>query len=398
MPTLKRDLTIEQKLARGPMDLPFLMLVVMLTAIGVITVFSASFPTALSEGWKDGPYHYFIRQAMFAAAGLVAMYLVSKVNYQTLRWLSVFVLAAAIAMLVIVLFFHTKRTDNVRRWIPLGPMTFQPSEAAKLGVILYFSARMSKRQSEKKRQYDLRTPKGVLFNWMEDVGLMELVPYVAILGVIAILMFFEPHLSGTILIFVAAAAILFAGGIKLRWFGIGIVCVGVLAMLMLQGYQSDRIVIWRDPWADPQSGGFQIIQSLYSIGSGGLFGLGFGQGRQKQGFLPESENDFVFSVWCEEMGLVGACIVLILFMLLVIRGYWIALHARDRFGALLVVGITTLMAAQVFLNISVVTNLLPTTGISLPFFSYGGTALMIQLAEMGIVLGVSRQIPAPKQG
>lgn len=397
MPTLKRDLTIEQKLARGPMDLPFLMLVVMLTAIGVITVFSASFPTALSEGWKDGPYHYFIRQAMFAAAGLVAMYLVSKVNYQTLRWLSVFVLAAAIAMLVIVLFFHTKRTDNVRRWIPLGPMTFQPSEAAKLGVILYFSARMSKRQSEKKRQYDLRTPKGVLFNWMEDVGLMELVPYVAILGVIAILMFFEPHLSGTILIFVAAAAILFAGGIKLRWFGIGIVCVGVLAMLMLQGYQSDRIVIWRDPWADPQSGGFQIIQSLYSIGSGGLFGVGFGQGRQKQLFLPEAENDFIFSVWCEEMGLVGAYLVLILFLLLILRGYWIALHARDPFGSLLVVGITTLMAAQVFLNISVVTNFLPTTGVSLPFFSYGGTALVIQLIEMGIVLGVSRQMPAPKQ-
>lgn len=398
MPTLKRDLTIEQKLSRGPMDLPFLMLVVMLTAIGVITVFSASFPTALSEGWKDGPYHYFIRQAIFAVGGIVIMYFVSRVNYQSLRWLSVLVLAAAIVMLVVVLVFHTKRTDNVKRWIPLGPLTFQPSEAAKLGVILYFSARMSKRQSEKKRQYDLRTPRGVLLNWMEDVGLMELVPYIAILGVIAILMYFEPHLSGVILIFVAAAAILFAGGVKLRWFGIGIVCVGVLAMLTLQGYQGDRIVTWRDPWADPQGDGFQIIQSLYSIGSGGLFGLGFGQGRQKQGFLPEAENDFIFSVWCEEMGLVGACIVLILFMLLVIRGYWIALHARDRFGALLVVGITTLMAAQVFLNISVVTNLLPTTGISLPFFSYGGTALMIQLAEMGIVLGVSRQIPAPRQG
>ena len=397
MPTLKRDLTVEQKLSRGPMDLPFLMLVVMLTAIGVITVFSASFPTAVSEGWKDGPYHYFIRQAMFAAAGIVAMYFVSKINYQAFRWMSVFVLCAAIAMLVIVLFFHTKRTDNVKRWIPLGPLTFQPSEAAKLGVILYFSARMSKRQSEKKRQYDLRTPKGVMFNWMEDVGLMELVPYVAILGVIAILMYLEPHLSGTILIFVAAAAILFAGGIKLRWFGIGIVCVGILAMLMLQGYQSARIVTWRDPWSDPSDRGFQIIQSLYSIGSGGLFGLGFGQGRQKQGFLPEAENDFIFSVWCEEMGLVGACIVLILFMLLIIRGYWIALHARDRFGALLVVGITTLMAAQVFLNISVVTNLLPTTGISLPFFSYGGTALMIQLAEMGMILSISRQIPAPRK-
>lgn len=396
MPTLKRDLTVEQKLSRGPMDLPFLMLVVILTAIGVITVFSASFPTAVAE--DHSPYHYFIRQAIFAGMGLVVMYIVSKVNYQALRWMSVFVLAAAIAMLMVVLFFHTKRTDNVKRWIPLGPLTFQPSEAAKLGVILYFAARMSKRQSEKKRIFDTRTPRGVLLNWAEEMGLLELVPYIAILGIIAILMYFEPHLSGTILIFVAAAAILFAGGVKLRWFAIGIVFVGILAMLMLQGYQSDRIIIWRDPWSDPRGDGFQIIQSLYSIGSGGLFGLGFGQGRQKQGFLPEAENDFIFSVWCEEMGLVGACIVLILFMLLIIRGYWIALHARDRFGALLVVGITTLMAAQVFLNISVVTNLLPTTGISLPFFSYGGTALLIQLAEMGVVLGVSRQIPAPRQG
>ncbi len=400
MPTLKRDLTVEQKLSRGPIDLPFLMLVVMLTAIGVITVFSASFPTAVSEGWKDGPYHYFIRQAFFALAGIVTMYFVSKVNYQALRWMSVFVLGAAIAMLVIVLFFHTTRTDNVKRWIPLGPLTFQPSEAAKLGVILYFAARMSKRQSEKKRVFDTRTPRGVLLNWAEDMGLLELVPYIAILAVIAVLMILEPHMSGTILIFVAAAAILLAGGVSLRWFVAGGLFVGAALTIVvtMTSYMSDRITIWRDPWADPRGDGFQIIQSLYSIGSGGLFGLGFGQGRQKQGFLPEAENDFIFSVWCEEMGLVGACIVLILFMLLIIRGYWIALHARDRFGALLVVGITTLMAAQVFLNISVVTNLLPTTGISLPFFSYGGTALLIQLAEMGIVLGVSRQIPAPRQG
>ena len=147
-----------------------------------------------------------------------------------------------------------------------------------------------------------------------------------------------------------------------------------------------------------RDGGYQIIQSLYAIGSGGLFGVGFGQGRQKQGFLPEAENDFIFSIACEELGLIGAGLILILFVLLILRGYWIALHARDRFGSLLVVGITTLMAVQVFLNISVVTNFLPTTGVSLPFFSYGGTALMIQLIEMGIVLGVSRQVPAPKQG
>ncbi len=398
MPTLKRDLTMEQQLSRGPVDLPFLMLVVMLTAIGVITVFSASFPTAVSEGWKDGAYHYFIRQGLFAVMGLVIMYVISKLNYQTFRWMSVFALGIAIVLLLVVLVFHTKRDDNVKRWIPLGPITFQPSEAAKLGVILYFSARMSKRQSEKKRQFDHRTYSGVFLSWLDEIGLLELVPYGAILLLIALLMYLEPHLSGTILILVAAAAILFAGGVKLRWFAMGATAAAGLLLLLLQGYQSARINVWRDPWAYPKDGGYQIIQSLYSIGSGGLFGVGFGQGRQKQGFLPEAENDFIFSVWCEEMGLVGAFIVLILFMLLIIRGYWIALHARDRFGSLLVVGITTLMAAQVFLNISVVTNLLPTTGISLPFFSYGGTALLIQLAEMGIVLSVSRQIPAPRQG
>ncbi|CUP89703.1 Cell division protein FtsW [Flavonifractor plautii] len=170
-----------------------------------------------------------------------------------------------------------------------------------------------------------------------------------------------------------------------------------LVVLMMSGYQSTRILVWQDPWAYPRDGGYQIIQSLYAIGSGGLLGLGLGKSRQKFLYLPEPENDFIFAIVCEELGLIGAGIVLILFALLVMRGYWIAIHARDRFGALLVVGITTLTAVQVFLNISVVTNLIPTTGISLPFFSYGGTALMIQLAEMGIILSVSRQIPAPRQ-
>ena len=171
-----------------------------------------------------------------------------------------------------------------------------------------------------------------------------------------------------------------------------------MIVLLMSGYQSSRIEIWKDPWAHPRDGGYQIIQSLYAIGSGGLLGLGLGKSRQKFLYLPEPENDFIFAIVCEELGYIGAAVVLILFALLVIRGFWIAIHARDRFGALLVVGITSLMAVQVFLNIAVVTNFLPTTGISLPFFSYGGTALMIQLLEMGIVLSVSRQIPAPKQG
>ena len=173
----------------------------------------------------------------------------------------------------------------------------------------------------------------------------------------------------------------------------------LVLVAMMSGYQSTRIQVWRDPMAYYDTGeGFQIIQSLYTIGSGGLLGVGLGKGRQKFLFLPEPENDFIFPVICEELGLVGACVILFLFALLILRGFWIAIHARDRFGALLTVGIVTLLAVQVFLNVAVVTNLIPTTGISLPFFSYGGTALMIQLAEMGMVLSVSRQIPAAKQG
>lgn len=401
MPRRKRDLTMEQQLARGPMDLPFLMLVVLLTGIGVLMVFSASYATAVGEG-RSATY-YFFKQAQFAAMGFGLMYIASKVNYQWYRWASVLVLGLAFVMLILVLIpgFHTVRSDGVKRWLKMPIIhSFQPSEMAKLGVILYFSARMSKRNTEKKRRYDAQKPSGVILQALENSGFMELVPYGVILLAIIVLMVFEPHMSGTILILVPAAAILFTGGVKLRWFAIGgTTVVTLLAFIITQTtYMADRIHIWQDPWAYPKKGGYQIIQSIYAIGSGGLFGVGFGKGRQKLGFLPEAENDFIFSIACEELGLIGAGLILILFVLLILRGYWIALHARDRFGSLLVVGITTLMAVQVFLNISVVTNLLPTTGVSLPFFSYGGTALMIQLIEMGIVLGVSRQIPAPKQG
>lgn len=402
MPKLKRDLTMEQQLSRGPMDLPFLMLVVMLTAIGVIMVFSASYATALHEG-RSATY-YFIRQAIFAVAGLAAMYIISKINYQHFRWMSVFILGLALVLLVAVLIpgVHTVRADHVKRWIrSIGPIpAFQPSEVAKLGVILYFSARMAKRETEKKRKFDLHTTQGRLLKKMDEIGLLELMPYGIILLIIIFLMYKEPHMSGTILILVPAAAILFAGGVKLGWFAAGgTVVVTLLTLIITQtSYMAARIKIWQDPWSDPRNDGFQIIQSLYAIGSGGLFGVGFGKSRQAQLFLPEAEHDCIFSVACEELGLVGAGFILLLFAMLVLRGYWIALHARDRFGALLVVGIITLIAVQVFLNISVVTNFLPTTGISLPFFSYGGTALMIQLAEMGIILGVSRQAAPPKQG
>ena len=193
-----------------------------------------------------------------------------------------------------------------------------------------------------------------------------------------------------------AGAMLFLGGVKYRWFILGgsVMLLGLVLILGAGGYEASRITAWQDPFSDPTDDGYQIIQSLYAIGSGGLLGLGFGQGRQKYLYLPEEHNDYIFAIVCEELGLVGATAILVLYALLILRGYWIAMHVRDRFLALTVAGITTLTALQVFFNIGVVTNLLPSTGISLPFFSYGGTALLIQLGEMGLILGASRQCSA----
>ena len=193
---------------------------------------------------------------------------------------------------------------------------------------------------------------------------------------------------------------LFLGGVRLHWFigAAGVLLVGAVAAVLFVPYVAARVASFRDPFSDLTGDGWQIVQSLYAIGSGGLFGLGFGHSRQKYLYLPEPENDYLFAIVCEELGLVGALLVLALFVLLIVRGYWIALHARDRFGSLLVVGMTTFLGLQVFLNIGVVTGLLPATGISLPFFSYGGTALCIQLVEMGVVLSVSRQMKPGNSG
>ncbi|MEG2959299.1 MAG: FtsW/RodA/SpoVE family cell cycle protein, partial [Oscillospiraceae bacterium] len=268
---------------------------------------------------------------------------------------------------------------------------------------LYFAARLSKRGTVKKRNWNQKSLVGRMLGTLDRIGFLELIPYGAILLVIVFLLKLEPHMSGMILILAGGAAVLFAGGIKLYWFLIGGGGFAAILAIIITStdYMTSRIELWKNPWADGANGlgrGFQTIQSLYAIGSGGLLGLGLGKSRQKFLYLPEAENDFVFSIVCEELGYIGAILVLVLFALLITRGYWLALHARDRFGALLIVGINTLLAVQVFLNIGVVTNLLPTTGISLPFFSYGGTALMIQLLEMGIVLSVSRQITGPKLG
>ena len=371
-----------RELAKGPVDLPFFLLVVLLTGIGLIMLFSASFPRAYFK--SNDPAKYLIRQAVFAAMGFAAMGIVGKINYQRYRALAKPLLALAVILLALVLIPGIGQVrNNARRWIGIGEsLTFQPSEIAKFAVVLYFSDDISKK---KDKMLDFRT---------------GIAPYAVILIVLGGLMMLEPHLSGTVLIFGVGAILMLAGGIRWRWVGLAAGGAAVLGYLIVgvAGYGHSRIAMWLDPWIDARDKGYQMVQSLLAIGSGGLLGVGLGKSREKFLYLPEEHNDFIFSIVCEELGLIGAGIIMILFAALILRGYWIALHARDRFGSLLVIGVTSLLAMQTFLNISVVSGLLPATGISLPFFSYGGTALMIQLAEMGVVLSVSRQMKPPRGG
>ena len=374
-----------RELARGPIDLPFCLLVLLLTAIGLVMLLSASFPSAYYETKNNDPMHYFTRQGVFAIMGVAAMFFIGKINYQRFRAFAKPLLFIAIILLALVLVPGIGQTrNNATRWIGVGELfTFQPSEIAKLAVVLYFSDSISKKKDK------MRTTRyGIL-------------PYLFWMCVMAVLMMLEPHLSGTVLILGTGAALMLVGGIRWAWVGAALGFVGGVATLMLTGvikYGQSRIAMWQNPFIDPRGEGYQLSQSLISIGSGGLLGVGLGKSRQKFLYLPEEHNDFIFSIICEELGLIGATIIMLLFAALILRGYWIALHTRDRFGCLLVVGVTTLIAMQTFLNIGVVTGLLPTTGISLPFFSYGGTALSIQLAEMGIVLSVSRQMKPTKAG
>ena len=358
------------------MDTPMLLLTLLLTALGLVMIFSASYARALYET-GDSAY-FFKRQFMFAILGSVAMVAVSYVKPGLLRKLAFPVLGISILFLILVFVPGIGQSENgATRWVRLG-ISFQPSEIAKLGVILSFAAMIAS-FGEKMET----------FRW-------GILPFAVILVVIVILLRLEPHNSAIVIIACTAAAMLFLGGVKYRWFILGgsAMLIGVVLILGAGGYELSRITAWQDPFSDPTDDGYQIIQSLYAIGSGGLLGLGLGNGRQKYLYLPEEHNDYIFAITCEELGLVGAVAILVLYALLILRGYWISMHLRDRFLSLTVAGITTLTALQVFFNIGVVTNLLPSTGISLPFFSYGGTALLIQLGEMGLILGASRQCSA----
>ena len=369
--------SLSQKLAsQPPMDLPFLLLILTLVAFGLVMLGSASWAVGLYR--RGDAYAYLRPQLLFAAAGLAALWAASRVDYHIYHRLAWPLLGLSLVLLTVVLFMP--EYNGCKRWIVLpGLGTLQPSEIAKFSVVLVFSHIIALNQS---RMDQFRV--GVL-------------PFVAILGVVAVLMLLEPHLSGTLLILAIGAVLMFVGGTGLRWFGLagaGALTALSLALVLLPDlvpYAADRLSSWLDPFADPLGDGHQTIQSLYAIGSGGATGLGLGNSRQKHLYVPEPQNDFIFSILCEELGFVGAALVLVLFFLLLWRGLVIAVRAPDKFGALLAVGFVVQVCLQAVLNIAVVTNTIPNTGIILPFFSSGGTSLMMLLGEMGIVLSVSRQ-------
>lgn len=374
----------KDKTKRAGMDISFLALVMILLIFGVTMVLSSSFARAYYDPGgvtKGDPAYYFIRQFIFAGLGTAAMIVCSRLPIGFYKRFSVPVLISAIVLLALVPLIGVD-ANGAKRWIGFGIFTVQPSEIAKIGIILSFAVLICRNRGRMKSfRY------GIL-------------PFAAILAAIVGLLVLEPHFSASIIIIAIGGVMLFLGGARLIWFIAAAIAAGggIAVLLTMFPYASTRITTWRDPFASTSDEGYQIVQSLYSIGSGGLTGLGLGQSRQKYLYLPEEHNDFIFSVVCEELGFIGALLILTLFALLIIRGYWIAMHAADRYSFLVCAGITTLLAIQVILNVAVVTNLVPCTGISLPFFSYGGTALLMQMAEMGIVLSISRDIPAGYSG
>jgi len=360
-------------------DIPFLLILLLLLSYGLIMLFSAGYAVALYR--RGDAYTYIRPQLLFAALGVLAMYAASLVDYHVWHRLAWPMLGISLLLLAIVLFMP--EYNGCKRWIVLpGLGTLQPSEIAKFSIVLVFSHIISLNHDRMKSF---------------STGV---VPFALILGVVTVLMLLEPHLSGTLLILSIGAVLMFVGGTGLKWFalagiaGAGAIAAAVVLLPELVPYAMGRLSSWRDPFADPLGEGHQTIQSLYAIASGGAAGLGLGNSRQKYLYVPEPQNDFIFSILCEELGFVGAALTVVLFLLLFLRGMSIAVRARDKFGALLAVGFVVQVVLQAVLNIAVVTNTIPNTGISLPFFSSGGTSLMMLLGEMGIVLSVSRQADA----
>lgn len=362
-------------LAFGKIETKFFLLVVILLVIGLIALFSASYINAINR--HGSAYYYIGRQLKFALLGIVLMFLASRINYRVYKDFSFLAMTVAFVLLILVLIFHGD--GDFKRWLVIGGHNlFQPSELAKIALVMYCAWSMDRRQ------------KAICTDWK----MMFL--YMIVVGVICGLIALEKHVSATILVGLLGIIMTYLGGIDKRWYPLVIACIvgGAVLMVVFRNkmpeYAAVRIIAWLDKSYDPGDARWQTNNSLYAIGSGGLFGVGLGNSRQKHMYVSEPQNDFIFSIFCEEMGLVGALIVIVLFVLLIKRAFDIAMRTKDMFASLLVMGIAVQVGLQAALNIAVVTDLIPNTGIGLPFFSYGGTSLCFLLIEMGMVLSVSR--------
>ncbi len=354
-------------------DFGFLLVLILLLAIGSIMVFSASAPWSTSL--YNNPYHYIIRQGIWIVIGSIGMMVTYRIPYYVYKKYYKIILIISIGLLVAVLVPGVgKVVKGSRRWIGINEsMGFQASELSKIGLIIYFAVSLQK-DGNKIREWKV------------------LLKYLGIIGLVDVLLYLEPHYSALMLITGVLCVMLFLAGVNLKHIGtLGVIALPALIFIAFrEGYRVDRIVSFLDPFKYKMGKGWQIVQSLYAIGSGGFFGLGLGMSRQKYSYIPEAQNDFIFAICCEELGLLGAIVIIGLFVVLIWRGYKIAANARDREGSLMVSGIISLIAMQVLINIGVVTACLPVTGMQLPFISYGGSSLTILMTAMGIVLNVSK--------
>ncbi len=350
-------------------DYVLLFVVLLLVGFGLVMVYSTSSYKAYLDFGDSG--YYFKRQLLFSLVGFVALVVVSKINYQKWKRFSGLIYLIMLVLQIAVLFLGLD-SHGAKRWIQIGPISFQPSEFAKIGMILFMAHLISNKANIIKKFMELIK--------IYVVGLI-------IIGLIAI-----ENLSTAIVIMAIIIVMTFITSPKYKQFFI----LGFLAILLVAvfiasaGYRGERIDAWLDP--ENHEKGYQTMQSLYAIGSGGIFGKGLGQSMQKLGFIPESHNDMIFSVVCEELGLFGAICVITLFIILIWRCVIVADNARDLYGSLIVIGVMTHIAVQVIINLAVVTNTMPNTGVPLPFISYGGSSMLFILIEMGVVLSVSRQI------
>lgn len=357
------------------MDFTLLITVLILLAIGVAMVFSAS--SISSQVKYDDKYLFLKSQGSYALLGIVVMIFLSKFNYKLLgKFAPAMVLISFLLLILVFVPGIGVKANNAWRWIEIGPMRMQPSELAKFAMILF----MAKSISNKKEK--IRT-------FFQGV-----VPYVVLMGMYCILIILEPNKSMAIIFVLITFTILFSAGAKL-WhlaiWGAPLIPAGAY-ILMKDKYSLLRLTSYMDPWADPLKSGYQAIQSLLALGSGGIFGLGLGNSRQKFFYIPEPQNDFIFAIIGEELGFIGTFAILVLFLLLIWRGIRIAIHAPDSFGCLLAAGIVATVGIQVILNIAVATVSIPTTGVSLPFISSGGTSLLFMMANIGILLNISKHI------